>query len=62
MAFETGTVELACPACGARHRVRWSRLPVRERFKLRCVACGGTLAERKDVKDYEQPVLLDDTD
>ena len=57
MAFEEGIEELACQACGAKHHARWSRMPVRERVRLDCKACGGILYEGKTVRDYGEPRL-----
>lgn len=52
MAFETGTEELTCPSCGARHLVRWSRMPVREQTTIRCIACKAVAYQAKTVRDY----------
>lgn len=52
MAFEEGTQELTCAACGAVHKARWSRMPVRERARVPCEKCRGTLYEGNTVRDY----------
>lgn len=57
MAFEEGTEELTCPACGAKHTAQWSRMPVRERTVLKCKACGGILYEGKRHRLYDEPRL-----
>lgn len=57
MAFQEGTASMICPICTAEHSVRWSRIPVREPFRLTCRKCGGVLAEGKGVQDYETPQL-----
>jgi predicted Zn finger-like uncharacterized protein len=58
MAFEERTEELVCPTCGAKHRVRWSRMPVRERSTVECLSCTGLLFAGNTVKDYYQVDLL----
>ena len=58
MAFEIGTLDLACPHCGAQHQVTWHRLPVREPYRLSCRVCGGVMREGKGVHDYDAPRLV----
>jgi hypothetical protein len=36
MAFEEGRDTLICEHCGAKHKARWYRLPVREEQSIRC--------------------------
>ena len=52
MAFQQGTDTLTCPHCGARHKARWDRLPVREEYSIRCKSCRSVLTEGKSNKDY----------
>lgn len=52
MAFEEGTEELACRACGAVHKLRWSRCIVRERSTVNCIKCEGIVYEGKGLRDY----------
>lgn len=58
MAFETQTVDLACPLCGAQHRATWHRMPVREPYRLTCQTCGGVMLQGKGVMDYDEPRLV----
>lgn len=57
MAFETGTDELVCPSCGAKHVAKWSRMPVREHMTIRCKACGAIAHQSKTVRDYYDVML-----
>lgn len=52
MAFQEGTETITCPHCGAKHEARWYRLPVRDRYSIKCQGCGGILAEGKGLRDY----------
>ena len=52
MAFESGVDELTCAHCGAGHKVRWERLPVREEQSLHCLSCRQPLLSGKGVKEY----------
>jgi NMD protein affecting ribosome stability and mRNA decay len=52
MAFEEGTETLVCAHCGASHKAKWYRLPVREEYSIHCQACRKTLKEGKGVRDY----------
>lgn len=57
MAFEEGKTLLTCKACGAVHRVRWFRSPMREPMKLRCLGCSGVLYEGTTVHVYDESTL-----
>lgn len=52
MAFQEGTEEIACRACGAVHTARWYRLPVREPLTIRCKSCGGVAYAANTIRDY----------
>jgi transposase-like protein len=58
MAFQVGTATLNCPHCGASHKARWHRLPVREAYSIKCRACEDTLAEGKGTTDYFDVQLI----
>jgi predicted Zn finger-like uncharacterized protein len=58
MAFENGVEEIACPACGARHRVDWYRLPVREKSNAKCGACREPLLPGSRTRAYENIALI----
>lgn len=58
MAFEEGTDQLDCKACGAEHKARWYRMPVRDSAKLGCKKCGGVLFEGKSIREYHEVTLL----
>ncbi len=58
MAFEVGEAKFTCQACDAVHLVRWDRIPVRERYQLKCKRCSATLASGKGVHDYGEPRLV----
>jgi hypothetical protein len=57
MAFEEGTDRLVCPACGAAHVAKWSRIPVREWQTIRCESCQGILFYGRAVRDYFEVYL-----
>jgi ribosomal protein S27E len=59
MAFQEGTETLICQHCGACHKAKWYRLPVREQYLIRCKACGETLTEGKGVIDYFDVKLME---
>jgi transposase-like protein len=52
MAFEEGTARLVCPACGAEHKARWSRIPVREVERISCQSCHGILLQENTIRAY----------
>jgi uncharacterized Zn finger protein len=58
MAFETQTIDLPCRHCGAQHKVKWHRMPVREPYRLVCRACGEVMEQGKSVRDFEKPRLV----
>ncbi len=58
MAFETQTINLVCPQCGAKHQVTWHRMPFREPYRLTCRSCGGVMDEGKGVRDFGIPRLV----
>lgn len=58
MAFERGTDQIFCKACGAEHTVRWDRIPFRESVTLRCKACGEVMLQANTIHDYDEPVLV----
>ncbi|TNE41651.1 MAG: hypothetical protein EP321_03215 [Sphingomonadales bacterium] len=60
MAFEEGVHEMTCPKCGQRHRVKWSRLPVRDRSTVHCQRCHTVMYNRESVRDYGQATAIDD--
>ena len=57
MAFETGTNRLICPDCGAVHKARWERIPLREWQQHECQKCPGYLIRGSSVRDYVQITL-----
>ena len=57
MAFEEGTERITCKTCETQHKVRWSRLPVRETERLWCLQCEGILYEGKTTREYGMPQL-----
>lgn len=59
MAFEEGTQELTCPECAAQHRLRWYRMPVRERMTIPCRSCGGILFAGNSTHEYYEVRLID---
>jgi hypothetical protein len=59
MAFEEGRDTLICEHCGAKHKARWYRLPVREEQSIRCKACGDILRQGKSIRDYFNVELCD---
>lgn len=58
MAFETGTDQIVCKACGAEHNVRWHRIPFRDAVTLRCKECGETMLQANTIRDFDEPVLV----
>ena len=60
MALDEGAREIACPACKARFRAKWTRLPVRERQMVRCTVCRNVMVEDKSVIFYHQVDLITD--
>jgi len=59
MAFEDGTNEKICPACGAQHKLKWHRMPVRERTTIECLSCDGRLYQGNSTHDYYEVRLID---
>lgn len=58
MAFQEGTSNFTCGACGAEHIAEWYRLPCREEQKLHCKACKGILFNGKAVHEYTNVRLV----
>ena len=58
MAFEHGTDNLTCKACGAEHSVPWDRIPFREQATIRCKVCREIMLQANTVRDYDEPVLV----
>ena len=60
MAFEEGIDEMTCSKCGQRHKVKWSRMPVKDRSTVRCQKCSTVMYDRESVRDYYQASAIDD--
>ena len=60
MGFETGTDRLTCPDCGAKHKAKWERMPLREWQRHRCQKCDSVLVQGNSVKDYVSVILAAD--
>ena len=58
MAFQEGIETLICRQCGAEHKARWYRLPVKEPYSVRCRACRAILAEGNGTLDYFEIELV----
>ena len=61
MAFEDKPCEMTCKACGAQHKMRWYRIPLRERTTVNCMACGGILFQGNANRDFYDVRLADST-
>jgi len=60
MTWETGTTELTCEHCGARHLVSYRDYPVRDKGSLACLKCGKELIRWNGTRDYTDVQLLKD--
>lgn len=58
MAFEEGVVGMSCPGCDTAHRIRWSRIPVRERATVKCLVCDAMVFEGKDCREFYDVQLM----
>lgn len=58
MAFQEGTDEIVCRACGANHTARWYRMPVKEALTIRCKACGSVIITGNSIREYTDVTLL----
>jgi predicted Zn finger-like uncharacterized protein len=61
MAFEERTEQRACPTCGAQHRLHWYRIPFRETFVVKCLACGAVIQAGKGLFDCHDVRLVNDS-
>ena len=52
MAFQEGTENFICLACGALHVARWYRMPVKDRALIKCHACRSVILDRNGLRDY----------
>lgn len=52
MTWETGSTELTCKHCGARHHVDYRDYPVRDKGSQDCLKCGEELIRWNGTRDY----------
>jgi uncharacterized C2H2 Zn-finger protein len=58
MALQEGSEVLVCQRCGAHHKARWYRLPVRDEQLVRCPDCNNPLVQGKGVKEHFESTLV----